>query len=131
LSEVAPDIEGGLDSTGHRVAGHRKGPVQGTGHDLGVEPGDPFLTPVRRVAVDQGALADPNALEADLFQEVTATATRLARSGGGRIPTRHGDLPIAAAVGQDLDQDRRAHQIDALDFDLALNQGNEGNPDVE
>ena len=123
------DLEADLDVVHERIAGHREGPPQGPGDDLGVELGDPFLAARGRIPVDHGAVANADAVEAHLIEHVAA---RLAPRGAARRRRLgFGDLPVLAPVGQDLDQDGGADEDNALDLHLALHQREQGNPHLK
>ena len=123
------DLELGLDAAHHRVAGNREGSLEGSGDDLRVETFDPFLAAGRGVAVNEGAVADLDAVEAHLSGIVVAGVA--ARRAGRRRFVGLYDVPVPAPVLEDLGQDRGPDQDDAFDLHLTLHEGDEGDPNLE
>jgi hypothetical protein len=119
--ELADDsVEAGRDPLIGRLAVRLERSGQRSDADLGVEGVDALLGAGRRVAVDQRALLDPDAVEA----EVEATALFL-RGGRRRFGLRSGrgrEFPVGTAVGQLFQENVRLHQGQAAHLHLAAQE---------
>ena len=123
------DRELGLDAAHHRIAGNHEGSLKGPGGDLRVETFDPLLAAGGGVAVNEGAVADPDAVEA--HQSGIVVAGVAARRSGRRRVVELYDVPVPAPILEDLGQDRGPDQDDAFDLHLTLQEGDEGDPHLE
>jgi hypothetical protein len=99
--------------------------------DLGIERLELLLGARRGIAIDEGAVLDPHAVEGEREPAragaalVRGLARRRGRLAGGR------DLPVPMPVGQLLEENRRLHQRQAGDLDLAAQERHQRDADIE
>ena len=130
-------LDAAVDAAEPDVPVQQERPPQRFGGELDVDLLDLLVDALQGVAVDQGAVADGEAVEADVDRKIADLPRR--RRPAGLVPAGLAatglalavDIPIAPTVPEHLQQDHGLDQLDCLDPHVAAQERQQLDADLQ